>query len=209
MMTHTAPEARRCRPRAIVAPVLRHRSGSWLLLLLVAAMTFALWPASAFAHSERPTKAPDGTGTVPVYRTTGPHLVVCKTDTADFTTRIAAFPTDLRIRNLELYAECLDHGYRDLQSAVDHVTDAGTTIYVLPGIYLEEPSLAPESDACNHLVAPRAKAGYQILSYEQQQVMSAPAEPGGHLRRQGPFRSKAPALRVRTSSSMPSSRSST
>jgi len=148
--------------------VLRHRSGSWLLLLLVAAMTFALWPASAFAHSERPTKAPDGTGTVPVYRTTGPHLVVCKSDTADFTNRIGAFATDLRIRNLELFAECLDHGYRDLQAAVDHVTDAGTTIYVLPGIYLEEPSLAPESDACNHLAAPRAKAGYQILSYEQQ-----------------------------------------
>ena len=148
--------------------MLRHRSGSWLLLLLVAAMTFALWPASAFAHSERPTKAPDGTGTVPVYRTTGPHLVVCKSDTADFTNRIGAFATDLRIRNLELYAECLDHGYRDLQAAVDHVTDAGTTIYVLPGIYLEEPSLAPESDACNHLAAPRAKAGYQILSYEQQ-----------------------------------------
>ncbi|HEY8840708.1 MAG TPA: hypothetical protein VIO80_08685, partial [Candidatus Dormibacteraeota bacterium] len=148
--------------------MLRHRSGSWPLLLLVAAMTFALWPASAFAHSERPTKAPDGTGSVPGYRTTGPHLVVCKSDTADFTNRIGAFPTDLRIRNLELFAECLDRGYRDLQAAVDHVTDAGTTIYVLPGIYLEEPSLAPESDACNHLVAPRAKAGYQILSYEQQ-----------------------------------------
>jgi hypothetical protein len=148
--------------------VLRHRNGSWLLLLLVAAMTFALWPATAFAHSERPTKAPDGTGSVPIYRTTGPHLVVCKADTADFTARISAFPTDLRIRNLELYAECLDHGYRDLQAAVDHVTDPGTTIYVLPGVYLEEPSLAPDSDACNHLAAARVKAGYQILSYEQQ-----------------------------------------
>ena len=150
--------------------MLRHRGGSGLLLLLVVAMTFALWPASAFAHSERPTKAPDGTGSVPVYRTTGPHLVVCKADTTDFTTRIGAFPTDLRIRNLELFAECLDHGYRDLQAAVDHVTDTGTTIYVLPGLYQEEPSLAPDSDSCNHLVATRAKAGYQILSYEQQKA---------------------------------------
>jgi len=106
-------------------------------------MTFALWPASAFAHSERPTKAPDGTGSVPVYRTTGPHLVVCKNDTADFTTRIGAFPTDLRIRNLELYAECLDHGFRDLQAAVDHVTDAGTTIYVLPGSIRRNQALLP------------------------------------------------------------------
>lgn len=150
--------------------MLRHRSGSPLLLLLIAAMAVALWPATAFAHSERPTKAPDGTGSVPVYRTTGAHLVVCKADTADFTSRISAFATDLRIRNLELFAECLDHGYRDLQAAVDHVTDAGTTIYVLPGIYLEEPSLAPDSDACNHLTGPRVKAGYQILSYEQQKA---------------------------------------
>ncbi len=137
--------------------MLRHRSGSWLLLTLIAAMTLALWPATALAHSERPTKAPDGTGSVPVYRTTGPHLVVCESGPAvDFSTRIEGFPTDLRIRNLELYAECLDHGYRDLQAAVDHVTDPGTTIYVLPGVYLEEPSLAPASDSCNHLTAPRA-----------------------------------------------------
>jgi hypothetical protein len=148
--------------------VLRPRSSSWLLVVLVAAMTVALWPASVSAHSERPTKAPDGTGSVPVYRTTGTHLVVCKNDTTDFTSRIAAFPTELRIRNLELYAECLDHGYRDLQAAVDHVPGPGTTIYVLPGVYMEEPSLAPDSDACNHLTALRAPAGYQILSYEQQ-----------------------------------------
>jgi hypothetical protein len=151
--------------------VLRHRRGSPpLLLVLIAAMAFAVWPTTALAHSERPTKAPDGTGSVPVHRTSGTHLVVCKSDTGDFTSRISEFPTDLRIRNLELFAECLDHGYRDLQAAVDHVTDAGTTIYVLPGIYLEEPSLAPDSDACNHLTAPRAKAGYQILSYEQQKA---------------------------------------
>jgi hypothetical protein len=150
--------------------VSRHRGGSRLLLLLLAAMAFALWPATAFAHSERPTKAPDGAGSVPVYRATGTHLVVCKGDSTDFTARISAFPTDLRIRNLELYAECLDHGFRDLQAAVDHVTDPGTTIYVLPGVYLEQPSLAPDSDSCNHLAAPRAKAGYQILSYEQQKA---------------------------------------
>ena len=158
------------RGRAIVAPVLRRRGGFSLLLVLLAATAVALWPASVSAHSERPTRFPDGTGSVPVYRASGPHLVVCKSDTAEFTTRIAAFPTDLRIRNLELYAECLDHGYRDLQAAVDHVTEPGITIYVLPGLYLEEPSLAPDSGACNHLAALRAPAGYQILSYEQQRA---------------------------------------
>ena len=139
--------------------------------MLLTTVTIALWPASAAAHSERPTNAPDGAGSVPVYRTAGPHLVVCKTATAaDFATQIAGFPTDLRIKNLALHAECLDHGYRDLQAAVDHVSGPGMTIYVLPGVYLEEPSLASESDACNHLTAPRVKAGYQILSYEQQKA---------------------------------------
>ena len=69
-----------------------------------------------------------------------------------------------------MYSECLTNGYRDLQAAVDHVTAPGTTIYVLPGVYLEEPSLAPDSDSCNHLPATRVKLGYQILSYEQQKA---------------------------------------
>src|SRR5207237_9539153 len=37
-------------------------------------------------------------------------------------------------------------------------------------LYREEPSLAPDSDSCNHMAAPQAKAGYQILSYEQQKA---------------------------------------
>ena len=127
-------------------------------------------PAAGYAHDERPTTTPDGTGSVPVYRTAGPHLVVCKNDAADFANRIAGFTADLRATNLQLYAECLTSGYRDLQAAVDHVSGPGTTVYVLPGMYQEEPSLAPESDVCNHLQARRALAGYQILSYEQQKA---------------------------------------
>ena len=144
--------------------------GSRLLLGLAVAATVALVPAAGYAHDERPTTAPDGTGSVPVYRTSGPHLVVCKNDDADFANRIAGFPADLRATNLQLYAECLTSGYRDLQAAVDHVSGPGTTIYVLPGLYQEEPSLVSESDACNHLAARRAAAGYQILSYEQQKA---------------------------------------
>src|SRR5205823_5576574 len=102
---------------------------------LFAAAALALWPVVAFSHYERPTQFPDGTGHVPVYRTSGSHLVVCKTDDADFAKRIAAFPTALQDYNRQLYLECLQSGYRDLQPAVDHVSGPGTTILVLPGIF--------------------------------------------------------------------------
>lgn len=139
-------------------------------MALFAAAAVALSPAAASAHSERPTKAPDGTGSVPVYRTSGPHLVVCKDDVADFEKRITAFPAPLQSLNRQLFAECLQGGFRHLQAAVDHVEAAGMTILVLPGVYQEEPSLAPEAESCSHLPAQRVKAGYQILSYEQQKA---------------------------------------
>ena len=145
------------------------RRESRLLLGLLAAATIALWPATSAAHYERPTHFPDGTGHVPVYRTSGPHLVVCKNDDVDFAHRIAGFPTSPQDYNRQLYQECLREGYRNLQAAVDHVTGPGMTILVLPGVYQEEPSLAPEPDSCYHLPARSIKAaGYQILSYEQQ-----------------------------------------
>jgi hypothetical protein len=155
--------------RAIVARVQRNR-GPRLVFVVLTATFVALWPAVANAHSERPTHPPDGTGSVPVHRTSGPHLVVCKNDQVDFAVRISTFPAELRDLNLRLHSECMQSGFNDLQAAVDHVAEPGTTIYVLPGIYREEPSLAPESDACNHLQATRAKLGYQILSYEQQKA---------------------------------------
>lgn len=135
---------------------------------LAVAVVLALWPAGAAAHYERPTHFPDGTGSVPVVRTGGPHLVVCNGDQAAFEQRIAGFASDMRYLNLRLFAECQERGYPYLQAAVDNVQSAGTTIYVLPGLYQETPSLAPDSDACNHLKAQRVKLGYQILSYEQQ-----------------------------------------
>jgi hypothetical protein len=138
------------------------------LVMAAAAAAIALVPVTAQAHSERPTHFPDGTGTVPVLRTTGAHLVVCNGDKAAFEQRIASFAADLQTLNRGLYDECQQNGYKHLQAAVDAVHSDGMTIYVLPGLYQEEPSLAPDSDACNHLDAPRAKLGYQILSYEQQ-----------------------------------------
>jgi hypothetical protein len=149
--------------------VLRRRGLRLLFVLLIGA-ALSLGPGAVSAHYERPTQAPDGTGSVPVHRTSGPHLVVCKDDHAGFAGRIAAFPAELRDLNLQLFQECLKSGYRDLQAAVDHVPGPGTTILVLPGVYLEEPSLAPEADECYHLPAARVKLGYQILSYEQQRT---------------------------------------
>ena len=150
------------------AGVLRRR-GPGLLLGFLAATALSLCPTATEAHYERPTNPPDGTGNVPALRAAGPHLVTCKDDSADFERRIAAFPTQLQDYNRRLFVECLQRGYRDLQTAVDHVGGPGMTILVLPGVYLEEPSLAPEPDACSHLSAPR-KSSYQILSYEQQKA---------------------------------------
>ncbi len=58
---------------------------------LVTAPVLILGPTAAYAHDERETRAPDGTGQVPTYRTEGPTLLVCKTDKVDFDQRIATF----------------------------------------------------------------------------------------------------------------------
>jgi hypothetical protein len=132
----------------------------------MAALIFC--PASASAHDERDANAPDGTGRVPTYRTDGPTLLVCKTDKADFEQRIAPFPTELKASNLALWTQCQKGGYRHLQQAVNNVKQPGTIIKLLPGVYLEEPSLATPSQGCANLPARRAPLGYQVLSWEQQ-----------------------------------------
>ena len=149
---------------------MRRRRFVRLLLILIGAAIVSLWPTAYAAHYERKTHPPDGSGHVPIHRTSGPHLIVCKDDRAGFDNRIASFPTALKDLNLQLYAECLRSGFRDLQAAVDHVGSPGTTIVVLPGLYLEEPSLLREPDSCYHLPAQWVKSGYQILSYEQQKA---------------------------------------
>ncbi|MEU8102811.1 right-handed parallel beta-helix repeat-containing protein [Nonomuraea muscovyensis] len=128
-----------------------------------------LLPAgAALAHEERPVTFPDGSGSVPVLRTEEPDLLVCKTDRADFERRVAAFPPDLKQRNLTLFKKCQDKGARHLQEAVDQVDRPGMTIAILPGLYREEPSQAPPTGACAGLPARWSTWGYQILSFEQQ-----------------------------------------
>jgi len=128
-----------------------------------------LIPGVAAAHDEREPVYPDGTGSVPTYRTDGPRLLVCKTDRADFDRRIAGFPAALRETNVALWTQCQSNGYRHLQEAVNAVRLPGTNISVLPGVYQEEPSLAEPSGACANLQAPIAgNERYQVLSWEQQ-----------------------------------------
>ncbi len=123
---------------------------------------------AASAHDERETVPPDGSGRVPTYRTDGPTLLVCKNDKAGFDQSIAAFPADLKTINLTLWTQCQKTGYRHLQEAVNNVKQPGMIIKILPGVYLEEPSLEAPSAWCADLPAPRAALGYQVLSWEQQ-----------------------------------------
>ncbi|HEY8768164.1 MAG TPA: hypothetical protein VIP09_13040, partial [Dehalococcoidia bacterium] len=103
------------------------------------AITAALWPAAALAHEERPAHFPPGTGSVPAYRASGPRLLVCGDDPADFERRIAGFPAPLATSNRQLFEECQQEGYRNLQEAVDAVRQPGTNILILPGLYQEMP----------------------------------------------------------------------
>ncbi|MEV4415539.1 hypothetical protein [Catellatospora sp. NPDC049609] len=145
---------------------------SRLLGIVAVAVIAVLGPATAAsAHEERPTRELDGTGSVPVYRTAGPTLLVCKSDQADFATRVAGFPAELKAANEQLWQQCQQDGYRHIQQAVDAAHLPGTIIKILPGVYLEEPSLAPPSPECAAMEngAVRGKIyGYPVLTWDQQ-----------------------------------------
>lgn len=130
-------------------------------------MAVTLAPVAA-AHEEREVTFPDGSGSVPDYRTGGPDLLVCKTDRQEFERRIADFPERLRRRNLQLFERCQNEGFRHLQAAVNQVDEPGANIAILPGVYREQPSLAPPPERCTDLDAPKTGDGYQVLSYDQQ-----------------------------------------
>ncbi|MPZ26397.1 MAG: hypothetical protein GEV12_08060 [Micromonosporaceae bacterium] len=135
---------------------------------MAALATLLLPPGAGQAHEEREITFPDGTGSAPTHRTSGPQLLVCKTDRADFETRVAGFDRPLRERNLTLFDQCQDDGFRHLQEAVD-AAEPGTIVRVLPGLYREEPSLAPPTGQCAAIDAPfSSDQRYQVLSYQQQ-----------------------------------------
>jgi hypothetical protein len=140
----------------------------------VAATLSILGAPTAAAHADREVVLPDGTGSVPEYRTADEAadvLLVCGAGQADFERRIADFPPDLRRRNLELFADCQDRGFGTLQEAVDAVTQPGTNIYLLPGEYLEQSSRPEPTGECAELDRPWYDGGhyrYQILEFDDQ-----------------------------------------
>jgi hypothetical protein len=121
----------------------------------VACLVLGALPAAA--HEERETFFPEPPGEVPTYRAQvrAPFLVVCKEDSAE---RIEELRGRLRGLNQRLLAQCR---YEHIQAAVDAVTRPGTTIYVLPGVYREEPSRVPPSPEC-------APMTHDLLTYAQQ-----------------------------------------
>jgi hypothetical protein len=128
--------------------------------ILGAALALASLSTPAGAHVERPSKFPPGPGSVPTYRTSGPLLLVCKgLKTAK---AIRKLPKGLERRNERWHARCQDHGYRNIQAAIDHVTEQGSRIKILPGVYRESPTAGPPQGACAELETRRP------LSYEEQ-----------------------------------------
>ncbi len=114
-------------------------------LLVVAAVAV---PMGASAHPERSTFFPDHTkGEVPTYRSSGPSIVVCKTDSAQRIRRswkgTGPKRTRLRAKRLRMLERCeTEH----IQAAVDKAK-TGDRILIMPGVYREEPSRAvPHND---------------------------------------------------------------
>ena len=132
---------------------------SRFVVATVAAFAAAVISATtAFGHAERQTQFPDGTGTVPTYRpmVADPHLVVC--DPRRSAKRIAAMQdASLQATNEALLSECR---FRTIQRALDAIRTAGTTVYLLPGVYEERPN---RDD-------PDCATDKQLLSYEEQRA---------------------------------------
>jgi hypothetical protein len=114
-------------------------------------------PAGAGAHAERATFFPDpNQGAFPVYRTSGPELVVCRSDSNRRIQNGIQDPA-LRRENKRLLSKCR---FGTIQQAVN-VANNGYRIKVLPGVYTEKRWFTPP---------PGCEDEYQTtsaLSYEQ------------------------------------------
>jgi hypothetical protein len=137
---------------------IRTRMSRPLGVLIAAGTAAVLGTAPALAHEERPVEFPDGSGAVPQYRpmVADPHLVVCKADSGQRIAQIA--DAGRRGINEQLLAEC---GFSHIQDAVDAVSQPGTTIYVLPGVYREDPH-RPRPGCAKRF------EGTTVLSYQEQ-----------------------------------------
>lgn len=116
-----------------------------LTALLFAATLLA--PNSSLAHPDRTDVGfPSGNGVIPTHRTDGPLFVVCKDDSAS---RIAELAEPFRSRGEALLDQC---EFEHIQAAVNAVTEPGSRIQILPGVYKEEPTI-PVSAECTSPVS--------------------------------------------------------
>jgi hypothetical protein len=132
-----------------------------VLVAAVVALGLIASSGIALGHAERDAEFPDGSGKVPAYRgmIAEPNLVVCADDSRKRIMEIS--DRELRTDNLKLAAKCR---FENIQDAVHAVSEKGTTIYVLPGVYREQPYQAQPSCA-EQLDDPGG-----ILSYKEQMM---------------------------------------
>ena len=146
-------------------------------LLLLGALAI---PASALAHSERPSFYPnfnaeakkfeEAVGEVPTYRSRGPSKVVCADGRRATAKRIRQVFSGnsrktrrLRARRLALNERCR---FKTIQSAVD-AASSGDRILIMPGVYRELPSRAvPEPDPKCEDKYIESESGARVPSYE-------------------------------------------
>jgi hypothetical protein len=131
--------------------------------VLVGIVLAALCAPAAFAHPERPTDFPDGSGSFPKYRKTGEAHVVCKKDSrARIRRQLKGWK---RKQNLRLLRRCR---YEHIQQAVDKAT-SGDRILILPGVYREEPSREvpnPDPKCEDMYVDANGRGGVPTPSYD-------------------------------------------
>lgn len=134
-----------------------------LLIAMLLTAALAVGSGEAIGHTERQSSFPDGTGEVPTYRPmiAEPNLVVCTPTSLDRIRKIR--DPQLRADNLKLVKSCR---FRNVQDAVNAVTERGTTIYMLPGVYKEKPFRTPPK--CAEELPQSEGEGAAVLSYEQQ-----------------------------------------
>lgn len=118
-------------------------------LLCLAGGLLALSGAPASAHEERPAVFPDGSGSVPTFLglDNPRQRVVCRPDSDERIARMKAGA--LKRRNQSLLRQCEFHS---IQDAIDSISKRRTSVYVLPGRYLEaKHASSARSDYCSHL----------------------------------------------------------
>ncbi|MEA2433560.1 MAG: hypothetical protein QOG54_1017 [Actinomycetota bacterium] len=141
------------------------RKSLHLVSILVGLLVVVAGTVPAGAHAERPAEFPDGSGSVPKYRpmVADNHLVVCKSSSGKAIAKIK--DAELKAINEGLLAEC---GFAHVQDAVNAVKERGSTIYILPGTYKEDPYRDVPKCAEDLPQKEDGATGAPILTYKEQ-----------------------------------------